>query len=149
MKSIFDAADNAEIIDRINLLSADTPARWGKMNTAQMMAHCQSSLNIAFGNSKRIRHWLGVVFGNISKKRLLKVKEFDRHMPTFKQALITDERNFDEEKEKFISLIKSAIIKGPECLVKYPHPYFSTFKSDEWARLNWKHLDHHLKQFGV
>jgi len=149
MNSIFNSADNAELINRINKLSATTPALWGKMTTAQMMAHCQVSLNIAFGNSKRIIHWVGLVFGAISKYRLLKVDKLDRHIPTFKQAEITGDRNFEEEKEKFIALIKSALEKGPGCLVKYPHPFFGTFKDDEWTRLNWKHLDHHLRQFGV
>lgn len=149
MKSIFDPADNAELIDRINKLSATTPALWGKMNPAQMMAHCQVSMNIAFGNSKRIVHWIGLVFGAISKRRLLRVHQLDRHIPTFKQAEITDTRNFKQEKEKFIKLIKSALIIGPQGLAKYPHPYFGTFKNDEWTRLNWKHLDHHLRQFGV
>jgi hypothetical protein len=149
MKSIFNTADNAELVDRINKLSATTPAIWGKMDPAQMMAHCQVSLNIAFGNSKRIINWLGVVFGPISKYRLLKVKQLDRHIPTFKQAEITDARNFNEEKEKLIKLIKSALIIGPQGLAKYPHPYFGTFKPEEWAQLNWLHLDHHLRQFGV
>jgi len=149
MNSIFNPDDSAALIDRINKLTATTPALWGKMTPAQMMAHCQVTLNIAFGNSKRVIHWIGLVFGRIAKRRLLKVDQLDRHIPTFKQAEITDDRNFNEEKEKFIALIKSALVKGPDCLVKYPHPFFGTFKTHEWSQLNWKHLDHHLRQFGV
>ena|SRR6187402_936300 len=149
MKSVFTPLGNAEIINRINNLSTGTPALWGKMDAAQMMAHCQASMNMAFGNSPKKRHWIGRAFGNISKKRMLKVVDFDRHMPTYKTFYITDPRNFDEEKEKFITLIESALTKGQAGLVKYPHPYFGTFKNDEWSRLNWNHLDHHLRQFGV
>lgn len=149
MKSIFNADNNTELISRLNQLSTITPALWGKMNTAQMMAHCQASMNIAFGNSKKRRHWIGVLFGNFGKNRLLKNGDFDKHMPTFKGFEITDDRNFDEEKEKFIALIKHALEKGESGLVKYPHPYFRKFKSGEWSQLNWKHLDHHLRQFDV
>ena len=148
-KSIFNPTDNAELIDRLNNLAANMPAVWGKMSAAQMMAHCQASMDMAFGNRPIKRHWTGVIFRTLGKHRLLKRGDLDRHIPTFKDFEITEPRDFDEEKEKFINLIQTALAKGPTALVKYPHPYFSTFKGDEWARLNWKHLDHHLRQFGV
>jgi hypothetical protein len=149
MKSIFIEDDNAELINRINQLSAPMPALWGKMNPAQMMAHCQASINIALGNARVKRHWLGILFGNIGKKRLLKAGKLDKYTPTYKDFEMTGDLDFEEEKEKFIALIKSALIKGPQSLVKYPHPYLNTFKDDEWSQLNWMHLDHHLRQFGV
>jgi hypothetical protein len=149
MKGIFDPVENTSIIERINQLSENTPPLWGKMNAAQMMAHLQVGMNMAFGNSPKKRHWIGRVFGSIGKRRQLRADTLDRHMPTFKQAEITDIRNFEYEKSKLIALVKSALVKGPDYLVKYPHPYFGTFKNDEWATLNWKHLDHHLRQFGV
>ncbi len=34
-------------------------------------------------------------------------------------------------------------------LSKDPHPFFGNLNSEEWDTLNWKHLDHHLRQFGV
>jgi len=149
MKSIFNPADNAELIARINNLTAFTPARWGKMNAAQMMAHMQVGMNIAFGNSKRVTHWIGLVFGSIGKRRMLRDGDFDKHIPTFKQAQITNDRSFVAEKQKLIALIESALVITQAGLAKYPHPYFGKFKNDEWARLNWKHFDHHLRQFGV
>lgn len=149
MKSIFNAADNTELQSRIQKLTETTPAEWGQMNAAQMMAHCQAGMNIAFGNTKAYRHWIGVLLGNIAKRRMLKADEFDRHMPAHVKLRITNNRNFEEEKEKYITLINTARTKGPTSLVKYPHPYFGRFKADEWAQLNWKHLDHHLRQFGV
>ena len=149
MKSIFNPADNAELIGRINKLSPSTPAIWGKMNSAQMLAHMQVGMNIAFGNSPRKLHWVGVLFGAMGKYRMLKTIEFDHHMPTFKEANITGPRNFKEEKEKLTTLIQSALIVTEKGLAKYPHPFFGTFKKGEWAQLNWNHFDHHLRQFGV
>lgn len=149
MKSIFNPADNAELIERINDLAANTPAVWGKMTAAQMLAHCQASMNMAFGNTPTKRHWMGKVFRTIGKHRLLKRGDLDHYIPTYKKFEITEPRDFDEEKQKFINLVQNALAKGSTALIKYPHPYFSTFKGDEWARLNWKHLDHHLRQFNV
>ena len=149
MKSIFNTDNNAEIINRINQLTPMSPAQWGSMTSAQMMAHCQLAMNMAFGNTKTSRHWIGIVFGGIGKRRQLKVKQLDRHIPTFIALKVTDDRDFETEKQKFILLIQFALEKGEAGLVKYPHPYFGTFRSGEWAQLNWKHLDHHLRQFGV
>ncbi|MBC7400021.1 MAG: DUF1569 domain-containing protein [Mucilaginibacter sp.] len=149
MKSIFNKGNNAELINRVNQLTAATPALWGKMNVAQMMAHCTVSMNIAFGNSKKYRHWVGILFGNFAKKRNLKAKELDRNIPTYYKLRITDDRDFAEEKAKLIALIKTALEKGEAGLVKCPHPYFRYFNPGEWSQLNWKHLDHHLRQFGV
>lgn len=126
-----------------------SPAQWGSMTSAQMMAHCQLAMNMAFGNTKTSRHWIGIVFGGIGKRRQLKVKQLDRHIPTFIALKVTDDRHFETEKQKFILLIQFALEKGEAGLVKYPHPYFGTFRPGEWAQLNWKHLDHHLRQFGV
>lgn len=149
MKSIFIEENNAELINRVEKLCADTPALLGKMNAAQMMAHCQASMNIAFGNSNNHRHWVGILFGNFSKNRMLKADKLDWNIPAYIKLRINDERNFGEEKEKFIALIKSVFEKGEAGLVKYPHPYFRKFKPGEWTQLNWKHLDHHLRQFGA
>ena len=148
MKSIFNPADNAELVNRINKINADTPPLWGKMNAAQMMAHMQVGINMALGNTPVVRSWIGRLAGSFGKHRQLKVPQLDRHIPTFKQAEITDNRDFDKEKAKLITLTKSALQKGPQVLVKYPHPYFGRFYGDEWSQLHWKHFDHHLRLFG-
>ncbi len=33
--------------------------------------------------------------------------------------------------------------------VTVPHPVFGRLSVDDWGRLSWKHLDHHLRQFGL
>jgi hypothetical protein len=53
MKRLFSAKENQEIIDRINELTPDTPALWGKMNVSQMLTHCQQPLKVAYGELKK------------------------------------------------------------------------------------------------
>ena len=149
MKSIFNIDNNAELINRFNQITANTPALWGKMNSAQMMAHCTASMNMAFGHSKNYRHWVGIFFGNFAKRRTLNAHELDKNIPAYITLRIEDDRDFDEEKTKLTALIKSILVTGEAGLVKCPHPYFRHFKPGEWSQLNWKHLDHHLRQFGV
>ena len=52
MQSIFNAADNQSFIDRIQRLTPDTPAQWGKMTVAQMLVHAQQPLRVATGDLK-------------------------------------------------------------------------------------------------
>ncbi|MES2810283.1 MAG: DUF1569 domain-containing protein [Bacteroidota bacterium] len=149
MKSIFNTDDNAELLFRINQITESTPAVWGRMNTAQMMAHCRCSMEVAFGLAKNHRHWVGVFFGNFAKKRTLQAKQLDKNIPAYTKLRITDDRDFADEKEKFIAMVKLAYEKGEKGLVKCPHPYFRHFKAGEWSQLNWKHLDHHCRQFNI
>lgn len=38
---------------------------------------------------------------------------------------------------------------GPETCISHPHPFFGKLTSEQWGKGIYKHLDHHLKQFGV
>jgi hypothetical protein len=149
MKSIFNEDNNAELVSRFGQVTVNTPALWGKMNAAQMMAHCTASMNVAFGYAKNYRHWVGIFFGNFAKRRTLSTPQLDKNIPAYIKLRVEDHRDFDEEKAKLIALIKSIPAIGEAGLVKCPHPYFRHFKPGEWSQLNWKHLDHHLRQFGV
>jgi hypothetical protein len=147
MKSIFNETDNAEFIDRINKLTPSTPALWGKMNVAQMLAHCQVIIQVALGELRLKRNLLGFIFGGIAKKQILE-KPLKHSVPTFNEAKIADERNFDKEKQKLIEQIKR-FSAGPGVISKDPHPFFGPMTIDEWDTLQVKHLDHHFRQFGI
>ena len=40
-------------------------------------------------------------------------------------------------------------VAGPSGLTSLPHPFFGPLSSEEWQALQWRHLDHHLRQFGA
>jgi|SRR6185437_9125082 len=148
MKSIFNQTDNAEFIERINKLTPATPALWGKMNVSQMLAHCQVITKIAFGELAPKKNLFGLLFGRIAKKKLLEENDFKRNLPTLSEAKIKGDRNYDVEKLGLINDVKK-FTAGPDVLSKKPHPFFGPLTVDEWDQLQVKHLDHHLKQFGV
>jgi hypothetical protein len=149
MKSIFNAADSAEFIERIDHLTPATPALWGKMSVSQMLAHCQPFLQIAIGDLKLKRAFIGLIFGKIAKNKILKDEFLQKNLPTLKEAVIKDERNFEEEKTALKNLVIRVQKLGKEGLTKESHPFFGKLTPDEWDQLNTKHLDHHLRQFGV
>jgi hypothetical protein len=149
MKSFFNPADNDELITRINKLNPDTKPEWGKMKASQMLAHCQVPLKVAIGESKLKRGLMGLLFGKIAKKQLMKAEDFKRNLPTAPSFVVKDERVFEDEKNNLISLVKKVKDKGVASLTVNPHPFFGKLTENEWDTLQWKHLDHHLRQFGV
>jgi Protein of unknown function (DUF1569) len=149
MKSLFNASDNTEIIKRINKLNSKSGSEWGKMNVSQMLAHAQVPLQVAFGEVILKRGILGILFGKIAKKKLTGDQNFKKSMPTDKSFVVSDSRNFEEEKDKLIKLVQRFVNEGTAAITKDPHPFFGEMTTEEWDKLQWKHLDHHLRQFGV
>ena len=119
------------------------------MTVAQMMAHCNISLETAMGKNKIPRLFIGRLLGPLVKKSVLSEKPFGKGSPTDKSYIFKDNRDFEEEKAK----LKGSILKfhegGPAICTTHPHPFFGHFTPEEWAVFQWKHLDHHLRQFGV
>ncbi|KHF31446.1 DUF1569 domain-containing protein [Paenibacillus sp. FSL M7-1455] len=149
MNSIFEQCHTNEMIARIQRLRPDSQPRWGNMNVAQMLAHCSSFQEIAMGNSSSSRSWLGVVIGKFVKPIFYNDKPLPRNMSTIPDIMIVDERDFDAEKETLIQKIITFQNNGPENCTTRPHPFFGKFSPEEWGKGIYKHLDHHLKQFGV
>ncbi|GAB3922414.1 DUF1569 domain-containing protein [Mucilaginibacter myungsuensis] len=148
MKNIFDKIDNAELIARINRLHPASAAQWGKMNVAQMMAHVQVPMMLAFDDIEIKRGLIGLLFGKMAKKQLMSDAPFKKNLPTFRQAKMTGHKDFDIEKEKLKEYV-DRFINDRVSLTQRPHPIFGILTLAEMNVLHYKHLDHHLQQFGV
>jgi hypothetical protein len=149
MNNIFEQYYTNEIISRIKQLRPDSQPKWGKMNVAQMKAHCSSFQDIAMGNSFASRSLLGVLIGKFMKPMFYNDKPLPQNMSTIPTIMIVDKREFDIEKEILIQKIIMFQNNGPEKCTKQPHPFFGKLSPEGWGRGIYKHLDHHLKQFGV
>lgn len=149
MKTIFDLSHANEILLRIDQLQQDAEPQWGRMNVAQMMAHCSSFQDIAIGKSHSTRSWLGMLVGKFAKPVFYNDKPLPRNMSTIQTIMIEDSREFEVEKEKLKQNIKSLQSDGSMNCANRPHPFFGVLTSEEWGKGIYKHLDHHLKQFGV
>jgi len=149
MPNLFDQQDYRAIVDRFQSLSPDSPAKWGKMNVSQMLAHCQVPIQVGLGEVKLKRNLFGILFGKMAKKTVMSDKPFKKSLPTDPSFVIKDDRNFDAERSKLMSLIEKWHNGGAEGLTKEPHPFFGPMTAEEWNKSQYKHLDHHLQQFGV
>lgn len=146
VKNLFDAAVKEEIISRINQLTPNSKAVWGKMNVGQMLAHLQMPIGVGLGTHHIKRSFIGFIFGPIAKKMLYNDKPFQKNLPTDKSFIMTDAKDFEKEKQRLIEMINN--FTEPN-MVNTPHPFFGKLTKEQWSMGSWKHLDHHLQQFGV
>jgi hypothetical protein len=150
MPQLFDSLTATQIASRIEALQPATQPLWGTMNGAQMLAHCCITFESYFGEKKVKRVLLGYLFGSIAKKKALGTdKPFSKGLPTAKEYKISQECNFEQEKTRLKNLVHRFSVLGPQVDPCPKHPFFGTLTAHEWARLAYKHLDHHLRQFGV
>ncbi|MSR62158.1 MAG: DUF1569 domain-containing protein [Planctomycetes bacterium] len=149
MPSLFQSADLAAIQKRLQSLRPDSKAQWGKMDVAQMLAHSQVALKIAVGDMTLKRGLIGLLFGRLAKKKLTSPAPFGRNLPTALEFRVSDARVFAAEQAQLLELVQRFGTRGPAGAPKAPHPFFGPLTAAEWDTLQWKHLDHHLRQFGA
>lgn len=149
MSTLFDPEESHALIARLRAIQPNTAALWGKMNSAQMCAHCQVALRVALGDVTWKRTWIGKLFGGLAKRSLMAPKPFGKNMPTDPRFIVKDDRSLDQERDALIALVQRFTTGGPEGMRREPHPFFGPLTPHEWDTLQWKHLDHHARQFGV
>lgn len=150
MKNIFSHEVSNEVIARIGSLTPETKPKWGKMSVSQMLAHCNVSYKMAFSTSrKRPKFLTRLVLKFIVKSMVVSEKPFPKNGKTAPQFLVTDDKNFDEEKSRLIENVKKVQELGSDYFDGKKSITLGKLKSQEWNNMFYKHLDHHLTQFGV
>ncbi len=149
MKSLFDKEAYDEILRRINSLTPQSQRGWGKMEVAQMLAHCKEAFKVPLSDKKMPRIFMGLMLAWMMKSKMYNESPWKKNLPTAPSFLIKDQREFDLEKGELTELISKFYTAGRGNVGKFPHPFFGKFTQEQWGKSMYKHLDHHLKQFGV
>lgn len=149
MKNIFEPQTAAQTIHRINSLKPDNQRQWGKMNVSQMMAHCSAVLEHALGDKVSKPSFFARLLGPLFKGMMASTKPFSKNAPTGPDFVIVDERDFDAERQKLLRLLERFVVGGEMAVEGKRHPFFGKLSSAQWSNGIYKHLDHHLRQFGV
>ncbi|WP_299125542.1 DUF1569 domain-containing protein [uncultured Winogradskyella sp.] len=147
MKSFFEDGVYEEITSRVSKLNKDTSPIWGKMKVGQMLYHCQMPLNIILKKEDYgvKPNWL---VNLLFKKSMYNDKLWRKNLPTAPGFKITDDKDFEREKTKITNLINELNAQRAK-EEWHPHPAFGELTKDQWGKMQYKHLDHHLRQFGV
>ncbi|HEY1895214.1 MAG TPA: DUF1569 domain-containing protein [Terracidiphilus sp.] len=150
MKNLFEPSTAAEVKQRLEHLGPESQRQWGKMTAPQAMAHCSAAMQWAVGDTSAPRVFIGRIIGSMVKPMLLgDDKPMRRNAPTAKTLVMAHECDLARERERLRELIDRFAAAGPQGCTKNPHSFFGRLTPQEWATLMYKHLDHHLRQFGV
>lgn len=149
MQSIFEKPARESVLSRLDRLEAGSNRHWGKMNPAQMLTHCSLALEVACGDKPKQQAFLGKILTPFIRSSILGEKPFSKNSPTDPTFVVSDERDFATEKQRLAGIVERFCKLGPDSAAKQTHSFFGRLSGDEWGRLMYKHLDHHLQQFGV
>ncbi|PRY85939.1 DUF1569 domain-containing protein [Mongoliibacter ruber] len=148
-KSILDPEVVEDVIARGSRLNVADTANWGKMSATEMLAHCnlahQSILKAPPAEkSGGWKKWIAkIIFLHVMKEFPKGARGAER----FDMKGKVDVALFEEEKSKFVHII-GKYSRLDHKLAGY-HPRFGALNHREWGIFVWRHVDHHLRQFGL
>lgn len=150
LPNIFTTEVTNEVIQRIETLTPTTQAQWGKMNVAQMLAHCNVTYEMMYENiHPKPNAVLKFILKLLVKKKVVDETTYAKESKTAPAFLITSEKNFAGEKERLIAYMKKTQELGANYFDGRESHSFGPLSKNEWNNMLYKHLDHHLRQFGA
>ena len=149
-KNIFDLNVTTEIINRINNLTPTSAPKWGKMEAGEMLAHCNVTYEYVYDNKYREPNALVKLILKLFVKNLVvSEKPYKHNSQTAPDFIIKGKRDFEKEKERLIAYILKTQQNGETFFDGKKSHSFGVLNKTEWNNMFYKHLDHHLQQFGV
>ena len=139
------------LVERINKLTPESQRQWGKMDVAKMLAHCNVAYETIYEPEKHPKpnFLIGLILKTIVKRAVTSEKPPKKNSPTGPQFIISDERDFEREKGRLVAYIERTQQLGEAEFDGKEHSNFGVMNKTEWNNLLYKHLDHHLSQFGA
>lgn len=149
--NIFTAEVKDSVITRINSLTPESSAQWGKMNVAQMLAHCCVTYEMIYEPTKHKKPnaFMRFILKAFVKKVVVGEGTYKKSSQTAPAFLITNEREFEFEKNRLINFIEQSFQLGEKHFDGKESHSFGILNKTEWNNMFYKHLDHHLTQFGA
>lgn len=150
MQSVFNAADVDVLIARINKLTPATKPQWGKMAVGQMLAHCNVSYEMVYTDKHpKPNTVMKFIIKKLVKKIVVTETPYKQNNPTAAAFLIKDDKDFATEKARLVDHLYKTLQLGEEHFDGKESHSFGKLNVTEWNNMFYKHLDHHLRQFGV
>lgn len=150
MKNIFHPETLESLVSRINRLTAASNPLWGKMSINEMLAHCNVIYELVYDQRHpRPNSFKRFILKTFWKGTVVSEKPYKRGIPTSPVFLIKDQRDFEQEKQRLVKHLWQTQELGEEHFDGKESHSFGQLTSEEWNNMFYKHLDHHLQQFGV
>jgi hypothetical protein len=147
--SIFNVSDYQAIVHRIEALQADAPRQWGKMTVSQMCEHVARTVEMAAGINPVQQAWLGKLIGWIFFKDFSGENPFPKNSPTGPYLIVHGDPEFVTARDRLKVLVTRLHALGEAGVDGNIHGFFGRMSGAEWGATQWKHIDHHLRQFNA
>ena len=153
MKNLFDPGEVADVRQRILQLNAASGRQWGSLDVASMLAHCTAGFGMARGSIRpRRAPFPASIVGLLLKPLVFRDdKPMRRNSPSSPELFPDNSapHGFEQERSRLLTAIETFATEGVACCSLHPHPFFGPITAQQWAILMYKHVDHHLRQFGA
>ena len=134
MKNFFESSDRRELLDRLDKLRPDAARLWGKMDPAQMCAHCALALEVAAGDVPKKQAFIGKVLAPFVKKKFLHGTEpLSKNSPTDPTFVVSDPRDLELEKARLVAIVERFGGDGASTADGRVHSFFGRLEGDEWG----------------
>jgi hypothetical protein len=147
MKTVWNDQEYRELCTRLEQLTPDAAARWGRMNAPQMVCHCTDALKMVTGELPTSPRKLPIRFPPL-KQLVIYALPFPKGAPTAPELLERRPQEWSGEvqalRREFDSLVRRGR-SGPFVA----HPAFGKLTPTAWGVLIYRHMDHHFRQFGI
>ena len=148
-RSLHDPVGRQSILDRLARLTPKHSRRWGRMQPAQLLPHLAGGLRMALGEVTLQGTPPGAVRGAIW--RYLAIHRLpwpEGKIQSPPGAFSTPSLGWERDRELVAELIERFATAPPDKMGLI-HPMFGRMRPRDWDVLQYRHLDHHLRQFGV
>ncbi len=151
LPNIFSKEVSDDITNRINKLNPESQRQWGKMDVSQMLAHCCVTYEMVYEPDKHPKpnFLMGLILKTFVKKVVAGEKPFKKNNPTAPQFIMKTDKDFETEKARLIAYIEKTQQLGGNEFEGKESASFGILTKTEWNNMFYKHLDHHLTQFGA
>jgi Protein of unknown function (DUF1569) len=147
MKSIWDAAARRELHDRVTSLAWDRRAAWGRFTAPKMVCHLAESLKMALGDLPVVARTSPIRYPPL-KQLIVYALPFPKGVPTAPELLAREPKDWAADVGDVHALLDRAAGNGSTDA--WPdHPAFGRLSRRAWGVLIYRHMDHHLRQFGT
>ena len=147
MKTLFEESARGAILSRLDSVTADSRPRWGKMNAERMLTHLVEAMRMAIGELATKPKRLPTRFPPL-RQLFVYWLPWPKGLPTAPELRPSNSRTIEESKRELTRLIADFSTRTAQ--KKWPdHPAIGNLRCRGWGVLVWRHLDHHLRQFGV
>ena len=149
MESVFIPRHKLQVLQRFSRLHPGSQRLWGTMEVPEMLWHLRCQLELALGLRERITDVESMLRLPPLRWLSLYVVPWPKGSPTAPEMNIRKAHPEVQSFETELRLLEQRLQEVEAAPALGPHPLFGAMSKKLWGRLIWKHIDHHLRQFGV